>query len=410
MGLAYRDCDATRDAADIQRIWEEIGWIEPGREGVGEAVVSAYRGLVAELDGHVESFAFRSPGVVHHLGEPIPFCGIMAVGTSHVARKQGFAARLTSAAVARGAEEGAMVAGLGMFEQGFYDRLGFGTGAREIYESFSPADLRIDTVPRKPVRLGADDFEALHRARLGRMKQHGAVSFDNPQMTRLGLLEQRDGYGLGYRDRSGEITHAMWLHAERREHGPLEVRWMAYREYSQMMELLALLKALGDQFYTVRMQEPRGIQLQDLIPQPFSTHRAREGGKHETDCGAVAWWQMRICDLEGCLARTHLLNGTARFNLVLEDPIERRLDENEKWRGISGEYTVTLGPESRAVLGTDVKLPTLRATVNAFTRLWLGVRPATGLAVTDRLEGPPGLLDELDRVLCLPQPTTDWGF
>ncbi|NSW57681.1 MAG: hypothetical protein HPY44_16845 [Armatimonadetes bacterium] len=410
MDVVYRDCDATRDAADIQRIWEEIGWIEPGREGVGEAVASAYRGLVAELDGHVESFAFRSPGVVHHLREPIPFCGIMAVGTSYVARRQGFAARLTSAAVARGVEDGAMVAGLGMFEQGFYNRLGFGTGAREIYESLNPGDLRISTVPRPPVRLGADDFEALHRARLRRIKQHGAVSFDDPQITRLGLLEHRNGYGLGYRDHSGEITHAMWLHAERREHGPLEVRWMAYQEYRQMMELLALLKALGDQVYTVRLYEPRAIQLQDLVSQPFSTSRVREGGKHETDCGAVAWWQMRICDLAGCLERTHLINGTTRFNLVLDDPIQQHLDEREKWSGISGEYTVTLGPESGAVRGIDAKLPTLRATVNAFTRLWLGVRPATGLAVTDSLEGPPELLEELDRVLCLPQPTTDWGF
>ena len=42
--------------------------------------------------------------------------------------------------------------------------------------------------------------------------------------------------------------------------------------------------------------------------------------------------------------------------------------------------------------------PTLTATVNAFTRLWLGVRPATGLAVTDDLSGPPELLQQLDQL------------
>jgi hypothetical protein len=42
--------------------------------------------------------------------------------------------------------------------------------------------------------------------------------------------------------------------------------------------------------------------------------------------------------------------------------------------------------------------------------LWLGVRPATGLAVTDELSGPPELLEALDWVLRLPDPKPDWDF
>ncbi|NQT88677.1 hypothetical protein HQ560_18065 [bacterium] len=60
--------------------------------------------------------------------------------------------------------------------------------------------------------------------------------------------------------------------------------------------------------------------------------------------------------------------------------------------------------------GEADSLPTLDATVNAFSRLWLGVRPASGLAVTDQLSGPPELLAALDAILRLPTPQPDWMF
>ena len=67
---------------------------------------------------------------------------------------------------------------------------------------------------------------------------------------------------------------------------------------------------------------------------------------------AVAYWQMRIRDLAGCLARTHLKGGEARFNLELSDPIERFLDDGAPWPGVSGNYVVTLGPSSHAAAGS----------------------------------------------------------
>jgi hypothetical protein len=125
---------------------------------------------------------------------------------------------------------------------------------------------------------------------------------------------------------------------------------------------------------------------------------------------ALANWQMRICDLPGCLAQTCLPGDGIDFNLVLSDPIARFLPDDAPWRGVAGDYVVTLGPSSRADPGTDSSLPTLAASVGAFTRLWFGVRPATGLAVTDELSGPPELLDALDRALRLPDPQLDWDF
>lgn len=96
-----------------------------------------------------------------------------------------------------------------------------------------------------------------------------------------------------------------------------------------------------------------------------------------------------------------------RFNLQLDDPLARYLSD-EGWQGAGGEYVVTLGAESSARAGPDAALPTLTASVGAPTRLWLGVGPATGLAMTGGLSGPPELIRALDQALSLPPPRPDW--
>jgi len=160
----------------------------------------------------------------------------------------------------------------------------------------------------------------------------------------------------------------------------------------------------------VKLREPQGIQLQDFLKQPHKMRQVSEKSKYESKITASASWQARICDLPGCLDRTRLSGESVRFNLVLSDPIEQFLDDDAPWRGIAGEYVVTLGPSSSAEPGRDSSLPTLSASVGAFTRLWLGVRPATGLAWTDALSSPQDLLEQLDHVLCLPDPKPDWDF
>jgi hypothetical protein len=94
----------------------------------------------------------------------------------------------------------------------------------------------------------------------------------------------------------------------------------------------------------------------------------------------------------------------------LSDPIAAVLNGGEPWRGVGGDYVVTLGASSGAEKGVDRSLPTLTASVGAFTRMWLGVRPASALAITDELAGPPSLLDELDWALRLPDLHLDWEF
>ena len=96
--------------------------------------------------------------------------------------------------------------------------------------------------------------------------------------------------------------------------------------------------------------------------------------------------------------------------VVQLSPIEQYLPDDASWRGTGGDYVVTLGAACGAERGTDAGLPTLTATVNAFTRLWLGVGPPMGLAFTDDLDGPRDLLEQLDHVLRLPAPHPDWDF
>ena len=78
--------------------------------------------------------------------------------------------------------------------------------------------------------------------------------------------------------------------------------------------------------------------------------------------------------------------------------------------GLAGNYVVSIGEESNAVPGGEAGLPVLNASINAFSRMWFGVRSATALAVTDDLSGSGELLTRLDRALALPEPHPDMFF
>jgi hypothetical protein len=353
-------------------------------------------------------------GTVRHLDTDLSMSCVTGVTTSRVARKQGYAARLTAKAIAADAEDGALVSALGMFEQGFYNRLGFGTGGYEHLVSFAPAALRVGDEARAqvPRRLTPDDFELVHASRLRRHRGHGACNITSPSFTRAAMEEFKNGFGLGFTDGpDGELTHHLWGSVPSDvESGPYRVEWLAWQTPEQLRELLGLIRNLGDQVALVRIREPAGVQFQDLLDKPFARYTMTEGSKFEARVKAIAYWQMRICDLPGCLARTKLSTGDARFNLRLTDPIEQFLPEDTSWRGTGGDYVVTLGAESGAERGHDEGLPTLTASVNAFTRLWLGVGPPMGLRFTDDLDGPMELLQQLDHVLRLPDPHPDWEF
>ncbi len=403
--------DPEKDRNAVHRIWLEAGWLEPGHEDRMDAYIEGSRAWVADVNGQAECLVLTDPGTMLYQDEDLPISFLTGVTTSWVARKQGLAKRLAARAIAADAEAGLLVSALGMFEQGFYDRLGFGSGGYEHSFSLDPADLNVSARHRAPSRFDVQDVEAIHACRLKRRRTHGGCNLQAAKATKIDLDDTRTRFVLGYRDPvANEITHHIAFEAKEIEKGPYCVAWIAFQTREQFLELMSVIRSLGDQVRIVKMEEPPGIQLQDLIREPLKNRTVTAKSTFECGNAALAYWQMRILDLPNCLAHTHIDTRPIRFNLRLSDPIEGYLEDSPAWRGIGGEYTVTLGQDSSAERGHATELPTLGASVGAFTRLWLGVRPATGLAITDDLAGPDDLLRQLDRTLRLPEARPDWSF
>lgn len=404
-----------RDKAAALRIWHECGWADATSEHDAKLLdrwVAFQRSWVGRLNGDVECMVQAADATVQHLDEPLPLAGITAVTVSRVARKQRLASRVTAHAIAHEARAGKLVAALGIFDQGYYDRLGFGTGAYEHELRFDPRTLRVPLPKRPPVRLGLDDFEELHRCRVDRAKQHGYVSLDHPGMTETHAMEKKSAYGLGFRDDNGTLTHYLYLKPAELEFGPDRVQHLVWSDRDQLLELLGVIKSFEDQVHMVCMIEPPGVQMQALLDEPHRRSEPSYGeGKWKKGILAGAWSQWRVLDVPGCLARTHLKCEPLRFNLSLIDPIQKHLGADSPWQGVGGDYVVTLGETSSAAPGANAALPTLSTTVNTFTRLWLGVCSATGLSITDGLQADGDLTHALDRAFAaVPTPRWDWSF
>ena len=404
---SYRNSD--REAA--LRIWREVGWIEddfPKEEAVLRFIQNG-RATVAEIHGEPEAIATTLSGDIQLCGNRIPFAGLTSVTAGRVARKSGAAGAATAHVLAEEADAGAAAAGLSMFEQGYYNRLGFGTGSYEHFFSFDPATLKVPVGDRIPVRLDPQEFERIHAARLMRTRPFGSISLSSPSITELAIAECKNGFGLGFYEKH-ELTHLFWA-SSKGEYGPYRIFFMAYRSWEQFIELLGVLRRLGDQVRLVKMVEPPFFQVQDLLEKPFTRQTITQGGKYENSIAAEAFWQLRILDLQRCIRALTFPRATqVRFTLALEDPISAYLSGREGWRGIGGEYTITLGPESEVESGAAADLPRVKATVGAFSRLMFGVLPASSLAVTDQLQATPELLRQLDATIRLPIPHFDWLF
>ena len=224
------------------------------------------------------------------------------------------------------------------------------------------------------------------------------------------LMLTEKPFGLGYYDGPGNsLSHFIWG-GMKEENGPYSIEIRAYQSNEQLLELLALIKSLGDQVNSVTTLEWGEFQFQDIIKQPFRNRRGSKGGKHEQLRQSIAYWQIRILDLEACLAKTHLRGESVSFNLELSDPVNEILAGGSGWSGIAGDYVITLGEESCAKKGTVKNLPTLKASINAFSRMWFGARPASNIAITDDLTADEALIRDLDNILRLPRPHFGWDF
>ncbi len=416
--IEIRDFDMDKDMTALQRIWREIGWSDSER--VDQAMTTFYSEgscSVAVIKGTAQDRPVGSDSVecaVHAISgtkrleeTDLPLCVIAAVTTSRVARGLSLAQKLTARELAKARDRGAAVAVLGMFDQGFYDKVGFGTGAYMNEFRFDPSTLKVDLQPRAPKRLSPDDFESMLAALIARPRLHGAVVIQHPKCLQAELAME-DGFGLGYYT-NDRLTHFVWM-VPKGEHGPYKVKWMGYEDGHGLLELLALLKSLGDQVYSVHMVEPPHVQLQSMLKRPFRGQAIAEEGNYSAEQNTCAWYQLRVLDPAACVQALSYQGPELSFRLRLQDPLDSLLASDQGWQPISGSYEVTLGQHSSFVTATgESAQPVLSCSVNTFSRLIWGVAPASSLAISDGLQGPPELLTALDRVF-RPNPNPGWDF
>lgn len=411
---SIRPYDHDRDQENVDRIYREVGWlgasVPKARAEQRERFARDSVSFVAELDETPECYTATFPGTLCYHERDLAFNAVASVITSRIARKQGLASRLTARAVAQSALNGAVVSGLGMFDQGFYDKLGYGHGAYDTYAMLDPSNLNVPHCRRVPLRLTADDAEEMHAARLSRLRRHGAVSLTSSATTALMARRSDAAFGLGFRDQSGALTHHIWVNPDRTGSGPYRVLWMAYESLDQFVELLGLLRNLGDQVYLVRLVEPGGVQLQDFLDRPFRRHAEAKGGSFETYSSAVANFQYRILDVAKAMSAA-TTNEKVDAILRVVDPIEKSLIDSS-WPGVAGDYAVSLGPESRAeaIKGQRPESIDISTDVGTLTRLWLGVLPATTLHGLGRLECSAEMALTLDSIFYRRLPHTDWPY
>lgn len=409
MDLPLRAYDEARDLDHVLRTWLEVGWLESeDKKDALRAFFDTAHVEVGLIDDEAECNVHWVPGRIQYQSTDLGLCAITAVTTSHIGRRQGLASTMTARALQQGADAGHAVAALGMFEQGFYDRLGFGTSAYDNQLQFDPQNLLVSHIPyRRPSRVTKEHWPDIHAAMVNRLGSHGAVFLDPPRLVEGEWGFADNPFALGYRDDAGTLTHMIYGDLKD-DHGPFTVNAIAYQSTDQLLELLRLLYELGDQIRSVKMIEPAEVQLQALLREPIRERQRSLKSDMESGNRSMAWCQLRMLDVERCVAARSWVGEPVRFNLTLTDPLADRLTDG--WRGVAGDYTVTIAEESAATRGHTPGLPTMTTGVGPFTRLWFGVVSATALTVSDPVEAPAGLVAALDDALLLPRPLPGWQF
>ena len=406
--IGIRKFDYEKDLAAVKRIWREVGWVEDEHEVKQlDYFFACGNTLLGTIDDVAECSVHTTPGTVLLGDVELNLCAVTAVTTSRIARGHAFAQNVTAQQLSNGASDGAQVAALGIFDQGFYDKLGFGNGAYDHRFVIDPANLRVKRKIPTPMRLSQEDFAAMHSAMCARHKVHGGVSLQPADLFRAELGFSAQSFGLGFGD-ADKLTHFIWLKPTQ-DHGPYKILFMAYQNSQQLLDLLALLKSLADQVYSVSLMEPPEIQLQSLLDRPFRNQALTESSTHAAQHSSFSWWQMRILDVAACVAALSTRRNLV-FQLHISDPVEKYLEADADWHGVAGDYIVELGERSCATLGADATLPSLSCSVNAFTRWLWGVASASSLAITDDFVADYALCCELDQMIDFRDPRYGWDF
>ncbi|MFP4363598.1 MAG: GNAT family N-acetyltransferase [Spirochaetia bacterium] len=412
--MKIRKYNSEADFQDLWRIWQEIGWIDDSeqKKKALEAFAAGCTITAAEVNGKVESAVMTADAQLQHQEVSLPLSAVMTVTTSRILRKQGAAKKLLVKRLAEDAWKGAAAACLGIFDQGYYDKFGFGTGTYEHWVSFSPSSLNIKKKPTIPERLSAENFQEMHENLLKTKQNHGNMRVLPPEIVHGEVMFSKNGFGFGYRSADGTLTHHMWLSTENEDSGPYTVAWTAWNTWEELSDLLALLKSLEDQVHSIKMREPSLIQIQDFLDKPHFFKSITKQGSHENCITANAYWQLRMLDVKTCFQQVSL--GGEPFSLIMKvtDPIEAFIPEDARgWRGCAGIYKLEIGKQNRCVKLEDSQAePELSITINDLTRLWIGAISAKGLTAEGRISVSDELLHKLSGAFLLPRPVREWDF
>jgi predicted acetyltransferase len=370
VSIEIRDFDIEKDMLSVQRIWREIGWSDSERtDQAMTALFETGTTSVGLVHDEVECSVQAQTGTMRLDHEDLPLCVIAAVTTSRVARGLSLAQQLTARELAKGQRRGEAVAVLGMFDQGFYNKLGFGTGAYINEFRVDPNQFDISLKPRTPRRLSAHDSDAMLASLMARPPLHGNVVINQSHCFKA-ELSMEEGFGLGFYE--GErLTHFVWMKPH--------------------------------------MMEPPHVQLQSMLKRPFRSQAVAEEGKYAAEQSASAWYQLRVLDIPACINALSYKGPDLAFRLNVEDPVDGILAGDGSWRPVGGSFDVALGQQASVNVAKNETLPALTCSINTLSRLIWGVAPASSLAISDGLQAPISLLTALDGVFT-PNPKPGWNF
>ena len=207
MQVDIRDLEIDTDMPALQRVWREIGWSDSKQtdRAMRDFYAEGETG-VALINGEVECAVLTQSGTMRLDQTDLPLCVVAAVTTSRIARGLSLAQKLTARQLVEGQQAGASVATLGMFDQGFYNKVGFGTGAYVNEFAFDPGFLDVSLKARTPVRLGVEQADEMLAAMVSRPPVHGSVVLNLPLTFKAELSMDDDAFGLGYYEGS-RLTH-----------------------------------------------------------------------------------------------------------------------------------------------------------------------------------------------------------
>ena len=394
---------------DIFRIWLECGWLEDSKQhkkGL-DLFVSSSNAKVVEYEGSAECLVVNSPGTMRYGSRDLLLTAVSAVTVSRILRKQGTAARLMASMLAEEIEKGAIVAGLGMFEQGFYNRLGFASMGYEHWYQFNPSHLKIYKRGGIPVRINSDNWMDAYECHRNRMEGHGFINIDPPEIFHAEMLWSKNGFGLGFK-KDEKLSHYIWFCTDDTENGPYEVQWMSYGSWEQFMELMGIIKSMEEQVRSINMKEPPFIQLQDFIEKPFLQRALSRKSKFECRMESIAYQQLRICRLKEAIEAVSYEGEPFLFNLNLSDPLSEFIPEYKS--RCSGEFNVRIGSESTLSEGNMKSLPSIEGGIGPFTRLWAGVLPASTIGLTEDLKIDKSLKRDLEKAFYTPWVRSDLDY